>query len=1437
MKRSSKFFSSILVLTILLTAIPIAPIFAAGEPSISLGSSSLASGKYSYPNATISGENIRTILISFSDSVTSGDAIILPSTTPSGFSVSQTSSSNAYAKRINLAENTPASTIAEYVRGITFSIESATQSLSITVTTENITNDTFYNSDTGHYYQYIADTSSNWTSAYDAAKAMTYMGRTGYLATIMSADEDQYVNSLSGGKTGWLGGTLLSNTGTTAGSLYYNGFDTSSVVSTGWYWACGPEKGTTFYSSNSLYPNANAGNASTVDAANTTYYYNWARGTVSYEPNNMTLYESSTGNDYEACLTTLVISGNTGKHGTSFSWNDKRYDTPGTGMWDAQGYFVEYGNQLNGDSGSASTAFSTASTTLRKPSAAISLTTVSWTGATTYKCGVSLPATSKMVTISVDSGYFTIPSLGSALTFLGGTSGTSYVSSYHANTQFNSAVFSFSDYAGAATLLGNIVYSLSGTTPQTISATSSTISPLAGDIYFEGHYYRYVDSGTASISWPSSVLAAGATDDPYFGGRGYIATATSQAENSILLRLVENGVGGSDHWDDAWMGGMWQRNTGTLASPTIIRGADGNEITYEDLYQCTNLSTILKDYSDTFADFNASNASTYIYSNPNTVRYYWVDGPEAGQEIANNTSDFAPWHASSGTQDEPNAGDFVYIGWQGAYWDDLSADSSFSKLSGYIVEFSGFDGGSDAGIIMQDNKTTTAYTATINTRINAAAAAAPGSVELRQSGSSAITMSLSSTGVYTKNVHAGTYDVYINGEDTGKDIAITNASAAVTVDYYIVSYSVSDAGEASGSTISATAGGTSFSSGSAILAGKEIVITAAGAGATQYAYSWSGTGIDGGSVSSVTVSSLGAAVNAHFTVTGTIYYSATVYTKIDGIQSDIEGTVELRKGAICSEAVDSGTGVYRSSVQTGTYDVYIDGHDTGTNIYVLGTGSNAVVNYYTVSFSVTNEKDASGSTISATADGVAITSGVPVLAGKTIQITALGAGATVYEYAWSQESGNTASTASISSLDHHLNAICTVTGTRIYTPIVTFDAEGGSVSISSQIKQFGCVYGKGSDGTTVESLPIPVREGYTFSGWWTGYNGTGILATENTSVSSASDHTLYAKWTPVTIVATPTARPTEQPTATPTEQPTAIPTAQPTEQPTATPTVQPVQRTASIMSGGITCSINMNRTTSEDGSVVDQAILTTDAMQALLDQGTASDEIAIRISKDESDPADVYTFDIPSGVLFAIVSSGRNTVLDSPFGSVTLSEESMRLAAENNTPLSLSLMAGKAASSDEVFSTLQNMTGKVLGTPKLVKTNIDSLPLRVTLPLDGFSEEELADEAFLSSVCVYVTYEDSKTAVLSGTIVYTDGVPTGISFEMNQSGSYQIISAVHADPINQKRESAGNGNTTIWILGISGGILLLGFFFLILLFKKRKEKDEEKQGSQNLLNL
>jgi uncharacterized repeat protein (TIGR02543 family) len=57
-------------------------------------------------------------------------------------------------------------------------------------------------------------------------------------------------------------------------------------------------------------------------------------------------------------------------------------------------------------------------------------------------------------------------------------------------------------------------------------------------------------------------------------------------------------------------------------------------------------------------------------------------------------------------------------------------------------------------------------------------------------------------------------------------------------------------------------------------------------------------------------------------------------------------------------------------------------------------------------------------------------------------------------------------------------------------------------------------------GAGYGELPTAARTGYTFGGWWTSAGGTGFEVTENTIVTAALDHTLYAKWTPNTYTVT-----------------------------------------------------------------------------------------------------------------------------------------------------------------------------------------------------------------------------------------------------------------------------------------------------------------------------
>jgi len=407
------------------------------------------------------------------------------------------------------------------------------------------------------------------------------------------------------------------------------------------------------------------------------------------------------------------------------------------------------------------------------------------------------------------------------------------------------------------------------------------------------------------------------------------------------------------------------------------------------------------------------------------------------------------------------------------------------------------------------------HTATINICKDGTALDESGSVELKQSGSTVATAtSTGVTGVYLALVLNGTYDIYIGGADTRKDITINATDNSATVNYYTVSFSVTDAGTASGSTISATAGGSTITSGDAVLAGKAVAITAAGAGATTYAYAWSGDGTSGATTDTLSISSLSDTIDATCTVTGTTNYTATVNTKINGTEADVTGTVELKKGGSTKATLaKTAVGTYAASVVSDTYDVYINDEDTGVDITVGSGGSNsATVNYYTVSFSVTDAGTASGSTISATAGGSTITSGDAVLAEKAVAITAAGAGATTYAYAWSGDgtSGATAAALTITSLSGKIDAECTVTGTTMV--MVMFDAGGGSVTPFSQTKRYGSIYGKSADGTSDEALPTPTKTGHTFAGWWTGVGGTGTRIADTTTVTATSNHTLYAKW-------------------------------------------------------------------------------------------------------------------------------------------------------------------------------------------------------------------------------------------------------------------------------------------------------------------------------------
>ncbi len=110
------------------------------------------------------------------------------------------------------------------------------------------------------------------------------------------------------------------------------------------------------------------------------------------------------------------------------------------------------------------------------------------------------------------------------------------------------------------------------------------------------------------------------------------------------------------------------------------------------------------------------------------------------------------------------------------------------------------------------------------------------------------------------------------------------------------------------------------------------------------------------------------------------------------------------------------------------------------------------------------------------------------------------------QYYYSND-GSNLSSATSSEYMFHSNPF-SVGSPATYT--VYFDANGGNVSQSSKTVTYGSTYG---------SLPTPTRTGYSFAGWYTVASG-GNQVTSSTTVTTASNHTLYAHWTANTYTVT-----------------------------------------------------------------------------------------------------------------------------------------------------------------------------------------------------------------------------------------------------------------------------------------------------------------------------
>ena len=260
---------------------------------------------------SVSGYDNKTVLVSLSTNVGS---LNIPVTTGLTLSFGYSSFTGSAILFSGLSSD-----VNKALASLTFTAEKSVVLARIEMMATELKSGVTYFAQTRHFYKYVASQSITASAAKTAAEASTEFGLPGYLASVTSAEENEFIIGKLQGDNGiatnvWIGGNDSATEGT-------------------FKWTTGPEVGKTFYTGCETSTTARTGTTST--------FAKWADG----EPNNAIANDpytpcTSTSTDFEGCIAT--------------NWRPSWAPRNALGLWNdlsctsvngqVKGYLVEYGD-------------------------------------------------------------------------------------------------------------------------------------------------------------------------------------------------------------------------------------------------------------------------------------------------------------------------------------------------------------------------------------------------------------------------------------------------------------------------------------------------------------------------------------------------------------------------------------------------------------------------------------------------------------------------------------------------------------------------------------------------------------------------------------------------------------------------------------------------------------------------------------------------------------------------------------------------------------------------------------------------------------------------------------------------------------------------------------------------------------------------------------